>query len=364
MGKLLIDGEPPLIVQASLALKIGANEAMLLQQVHYWADRSTTTADGHKWVYNTLDEWQKQFPFMSARTVKRTFANLKESGLLVVECLRDNRFDRMPYYRVHYENLANLAQTPVASEHANLAPSADSEHANLAPSNGQIGTEDDAKMEPSEHAKLAPSERANLAPSLYKTETTKDYAETTALDPEVVVAEGSVAPQAAVASNGIQGGLFAEPVKPTAVQVVAKPSASEELFSVAWSIYPERAGSNSQPNALKQWKARVKQGKRPEDMLAGVQRYAAYCDAKGDNGTQYVKMAQTFFGTGLHFEEEWTIPATAQPKSRAQARHDGIDAAAAEFTARMAAKYGATPEVVPGGYQVPNDGRTIDMSME
>jgi len=62
----------------------------------------------------------------------------------------------------------------------------------------KFGTEDDAKMEPSEHAKLAPSERANLAPSLYKTETTKTYAETTALDPEVVVAEGSVAPQAAV----------------------------------------------------------------------------------------------------------------------------------------------------------------------
>ena len=34
-SKLLID-EPPLQVLPSLALKIGLNEAIILQQVHYW----------------------------------------------------------------------------------------------------------------------------------------------------------------------------------------------------------------------------------------------------------------------------------------------------------------------------------------
>jgi hypothetical protein len=49
----------------------------------------------------------------------------------------------------------------------------------------------------------------------------------------------------------------------------------------------------------------------------------------------------------------------ATPVSKAQARHDGLDAAAAEFAARMAAKHGEpAPEA---GYVPPDDGKTFEM---
>jgi len=51
--------------------------------------------------------------------------------------------------------------------------------------------------------------------------------------------------------------------------------------------------------------------------------------------------------------------AASQPKNRAQARHDGLDAAAAEFAARMAAKGSDGP--VDGGYVPPDDGNTFEM---
>jgi uncharacterized protein YdaU (DUF1376 family) len=50
----------------------------------------------------------------------------------------------------------------------------------------------------------------------------------------------------------------------------------------------------------------------------------------------------------------------AAPVSKAQARHNGLDAAAAEFAARMAAKHGADGPV-DAGYVPPNDGMTFDM---
>lgn len=79
-------------------------------------------------------------------------------------------------------------------------------------------------------------------------------------------------------------------------------------FETAWQAYPKRAGGNSKSAAWKHWKARLKDGVKPEDMLAGVKRYAAYCQTTANIGTQYVKQAATFFGPDRHFEESWQTP--------------------------------------------------------
>ncbi|ENR8889193.1 helix-turn-helix domain-containing protein [Citrobacter koseri] len=79
-------------------------------------------------------------------------------------------------------------------------------------------------------------------------------------------------------------------------------------FETAWQAYPKRAGGNSRSAAFKAWKARLKDGVKPEDMLEGVKRYAAYCRATSNTGTQFVKQAATFFGPDRHFEESWQTP--------------------------------------------------------
>ncbi|EAX4765276.1 helix-turn-helix domain-containing protein [Salmonella enterica subsp. enterica serovar Kokomlemle] len=79
-------------------------------------------------------------------------------------------------------------------------------------------------------------------------------------------------------------------------------------FETAWQAYPKRAGGNSKAAAFKAWKARLKDGVKPEDMLAGVKRYAIYCQTTGNTGTQYVRQAATFFGPDRHFEESWQTP--------------------------------------------------------
>lgn len=76
MSKLLIE-EPPLQVLPTLAQAIGLNEAIILQQIHYWLQRSKHKHDGRRWIYNTYEQWQAQLPFWSISTIRRALANLR-----------------------------------------------------------------------------------------------------------------------------------------------------------------------------------------------------------------------------------------------------------------------------------------------
>lgn len=102
---LLID-EYPLIVLPSLAKEIGLNEAIALQQLHYWLSnpKGGVEINGEKWVYNTYEEWQEDnFPFWSIPTIQRTFSRLEKMGLVI--SMQTANYDRKKYYRIHHINL-------------------------------------------------------------------------------------------------------------------------------------------------------------------------------------------------------------------------------------------------------------------
>ncbi len=70
MSRLLLD-EHPLMVSPSLAKAVGLNEAIVLQQLHYWLTRFKELQDeyhyrdGRWWAYNTLKGWNDNFPWWS-----------------------------------------------------------------------------------------------------------------------------------------------------------------------------------------------------------------------------------------------------------------------------------------------------------
>jgi hypothetical protein len=79
-------------------------------------------------------------------------------------------------------------------------------------------------------------------------------------------------------------------------------------FSEAFEAYPPRAGGNSRRDAAAAFAARLRAGVAAEELIAGVQRYRAYCDATERTGTEFVKQAKTFFGPGDHWREPYTLP--------------------------------------------------------
>lgn len=107
--KLLLN-EEPLIVLPSLAAHIGLQEAIFLQQLHYWLNRSNHERDGQKWVYNSYKEWQKQFPFWSEKTISRIVKKLEDSGLVICDNFNSLVIDKTKWYRICYEKLNEIEQ--------------------------------------------------------------------------------------------------------------------------------------------------------------------------------------------------------------------------------------------------------------
>ena len=105
-SNLLID-EPPLVVLPGLATAIGLNEAIILQQLHFLLQNSKNgvVVDGERFIYNTYPKWHEHFEFWSEATVKRTFLNLEQKGLITSIQPNKRKHDHTKFYRVEYDAL-------------------------------------------------------------------------------------------------------------------------------------------------------------------------------------------------------------------------------------------------------------------
>ena len=94
----------PLVISPMLALRIGINEAIVLQQICYWLEDTTAGVeyDGKRWVYNSINAWNEQFPWWTAKTIQRTVSSLKKMGLIYVEQLKKRQHDQTNYYAINY----------------------------------------------------------------------------------------------------------------------------------------------------------------------------------------------------------------------------------------------------------------------
>ncbi|SPY33238.1 DNA replication protein [Pasteurella canis] len=108
MSKLLIN-EQPLQVIPSLAVAIGLNEAIFVQQLHYFLNISKHKYEERIWIYNTIDEWCEIFPFWSKKTIQRTIKRLEEMGLILsTNKLNKMKMDKTKWYSIAYEKIEEL----------------------------------------------------------------------------------------------------------------------------------------------------------------------------------------------------------------------------------------------------------------
>jgi hypothetical protein len=139
MSKLLIN-EVPLMCLPSLAVKIGLNEALFIQQLYYWVDRSKNIIDGRQWVYNTMADWSKQFPFWSQKTLSRTISNLEKQKLVISGNYNQKGYDRTKWYTIDYLALEQLEkEEPETENHEESEPDVSGEN-DAAVSDQSIGT--------------------------------------------------------------------------------------------------------------------------------------------------------------------------------------------------------------------------------
>lgn len=107
----LILNSRPLVVIPELAVAIGLNEAIIIQQIHYWCSesRSGVEHNGRTWIYNTYEQWKEQFPFFSESTIKRALKSLHNQGLVEVEQLNKSKHDRTNFYSINYDLINQIS---------------------------------------------------------------------------------------------------------------------------------------------------------------------------------------------------------------------------------------------------------------
>ena len=115
----LLINESPLLVLPSLAVKAGLNEALILQQVHYWISNPKAGIDheGRRWVWNTIKDWKEQFPFWSEKTISRAMHSARQQGFLLCEKLSKDSWDKTMHYSLDYDAL-NSGNAPKSLIHS------------------------------------------------------------------------------------------------------------------------------------------------------------------------------------------------------------------------------------------------------
>jgi hypothetical protein len=108
MSKLLLDSNP-LVIIPELAVAVGLNESIILQQLHYWLQKSNHYYDGNVWIYNSIPEWCEQFPFLAQRTIERAMATLKSKGLIITGNYNKLKQDRTLWYSIDYQMVESIS---------------------------------------------------------------------------------------------------------------------------------------------------------------------------------------------------------------------------------------------------------------
>lgn len=100
-----------------------------------------------------------------------------------------------------------------------------------------------------------------------------------------------------------------------------QPSAYPAEFERAFQAMPKRAGGHPKKTAFRAWSASLKRGADPAAIEDGARRYALFIAAIGKTGTEFVKLAATFFGPDDLWLDAWDVPLTVTRGGRPEPQY-------------------------------------------
>lgn len=222
MDTNLLLNESPLVIIPSLAVMIGRNESIVLQQVHYWLKRSKHIKLNRKWVYLTYDQFVEQIPFLSKSTIRRAIKKLEDKGYLLSDNFNRLKIDKTKWYSINYENLNGVLIENAAEDNTRVGEE-------QSPSNSEQVECSDETVEmpkvdcpPTQHEQSSDSawhvEEFNLntpIPENTTESTTKSTSETSSSSKDVMQNEVKEDPYHFFEQNGFGtiGGFMADKIK-------------------------------------------------------------------------------------------------------------------------------------------------------
>ena len=129
MTSQFLINEPPLQVLPTLAREIGLNEAIVLQQIHYWLNLqfSRCLFEDHYWVRYTPKQWERQFSFWNKKTLRRALKHLESLEIVIAEAHGPKK---VKHYTIDYWTLGQVTSSSESQTVPSILASTN-EHANF-----------------------------------------------------------------------------------------------------------------------------------------------------------------------------------------------------------------------------------------
>ena len=108
--------DEPLTINRKLAKCIGLKEAVVFQQIHYWLKinerKNHNFIEGRYWTFNSMKKWhEKEFDFLSFRTLERIFKALENEGLIICKTFNKMEGDKTKWYLcTNYDKLMDVIE--------------------------------------------------------------------------------------------------------------------------------------------------------------------------------------------------------------------------------------------------------------
>lgn len=282
---LLFD-ERPLVLQPRLAFLLGgSDEAIILQQVHYWTQKKLNIRDGYSWVYNSMKEWHKQFYWISESKVKRIFTKLEKTGVLITGNYNKAKFDKTKWYRIDYGALDEMDQRL-----------------------GQIDLTSGSKR---------PNGEGQIDPT-----NTIDYTETTTennkIDSMRILSETpnlenlSLEKDTLTSTNCNKTNNNNNRSSDKSSDRVSEKQLEED-FSKLWNLYPRKVGRKP---AYAEYKRAIKKGVTNKEIQTGIVNYLKQIKAQGTE-KQFIKQGGKWFKEN-RWEDEYSVGINNSPVNQKQ----------------------------------------------
>ncbi len=97
-------------INYNVSLKIGLEYSVFLNQIYYWISKCGKQIDGTpgKWIYNSLNDWHKQFSFWSLSKLRRIIKNLENKRILISKKINSKKWNQTKWYSINLEEYNKL----------------------------------------------------------------------------------------------------------------------------------------------------------------------------------------------------------------------------------------------------------------
>lgn len=138
-----LENEPPILIKPVIAAALNSDrQAYFIQQVKYWMNKNAAKGrnehDGQQWMFNTLEDWHAEFPWLSVMTIRRIVDALKEKGILITGNYNKKKYDKTTWYSINERKLDEVIEQYKSECSKRTKASVQNEHMDLDKKNTPI----------------------------------------------------------------------------------------------------------------------------------------------------------------------------------------------------------------------------------